>query len=433
MAENDLLVEATPTGVALVDHIVVAVSGAPGSDALVRSACQLADALGAAWEAIHIETPEAGREDAEGLAAAEALGLAARLGATIANIPAATVFDGIAAHLAHAPAAHLVIGASAAPARYALRSASLLDALAAGPAGLVLHVYPRAQGPAKSVGADRTRTLAIQVPLRFYAYAAGSVAATLLAAELLQLFISTRSLDLLFLFPVIAVAARLGLRPALLAVALSVVSYNYFLLAPAFSFDPTAPQNLVMTGVLIAVAAYTSGVTTRMRGRLLLSDRSARENASLAALAQKLTRDSDWETTAHTICEHVHALLGVQTIVYREVEGHLCVAGAISPGVGLGPIDHAALDWVWANGGEAGSGTAMLSTANWQFQALKTSLGVLAVLGLAREDGRDPIRADQRILLHTLVAQAALAHERLRLEDLHRERDGAAPESTSAD
>jgi two-component system sensor histidine kinase KdpD len=45
---------------------------------------------------------------------------------------------------------------------------------------------------------------------------------------------------------------------------------------------------------------------------------------------------------------------------------------------------------------------------------------MLAVLGLARDDGRDPVRPDRRSLMSTLVAQAALAHERLRLEDLMR-------------
>jgi two-component system sensor histidine kinase KdpD len=59
----------------------------------------------------------------------------------------------------------------------------------------------------------------------------------------------------------------------------------------------------------------------------------------------------------------------------------------------------------------------MLADANWQFQPLKTSLGTMAVLGLARDDGRDPVRADQAVLLSTLLAQAALAHERLLLED----------------
>ena len=269
----------------------------------------------------------------------------------------------------------------------------------------------------------------VKIPPRNYAYALTLVATTLLVAEVLQLFTGTRSLDLIFLFPVIAVATRLGLPPALLAAALSVLCYNYFLIVPAFSFDPRAPQNLVMSVVLVAVAAYTSIMTARMRGRLKLSDRSASENASVAALAQRLTRDADWDSTALTICEHVHGLLKVQTIMFREVAGKLAAAAAVPPPGPLGPVDQAALDWAWARGDETGAGTQVLASADWQFQPLKTSLGTLAVLGLARDDGRDPVRPDRRILLSTLVAQAALAHERLVLEDRMR---ASLPESTGA-
>jgi two-component system sensor histidine kinase KdpD len=46
---------------------------------------------------------------------------------------------------------------------------------------------------------------------------------------------------------------------------------------------------------------------------------------------------------------------------------------------------------------------------------------VLAVVGLARKDGGDPVSADRAVLLQTLLGQAALAHERLKLEDQVRE------------
>jgi K+-sensing histidine kinase KdpD len=396
------------------NHLIVAVSGSDRSEALVRSGRLLADAIGASWEAIHVETPDADRESPRGKCAAEALALAAKLGATIATLPAASALVGIQAHLDSAPAQHLVLGGAGR--RPGFWRQSFVEVLAARNDDLVLHVHADASpahGTSTRPGQSRPAT-----PLRSYAYAAALVAATLLASEVLQLFLGTRPLDLLFLFPVIAVAARFGLPPALLAVALSVVCYNYFLLLPAYSFNAAAPQNLVMTGVLIAVAVYTGVITTRMRGRLVLSDRSARENASVAALAQKLTRDADWSTTAVTICEHVNHLLKVQAIVYREVDGTLIVAGSAPAGVALGPVDQAALEWAWNQGEEAGSGTATMAAADWQFQPLKTSLGTLAVLGLASEDGRNPVRADQRMLFQTLLAQSALAHERLRLEDV---------------
>jgi len=405
--------------------IVVAVSGAADSAVLVEAGAALAESMCVPWEAIHVETPEASRDPAAALQVAEALALASKRGATIATVAAATAADGILEHLRTAAATHLVIGHGQRVGWRAWRQRSTLDALAARADGIMLHVLPRSAGTAEPIAGAGRRQSQPDSP-RNYSYAIALVVATLLVAEVLQLFTGPRSLDLVFLFPVIAVAARLGLRPALLAAALSVFCYNYFLLIPAFSFDIRAPQNLVMSAVLFVIAAYTSILTTRMRGRLFLSDRSARENASLAALAQRLTRDADWKATATTVCEHVHGLLGVQAMMFREVEGMLTPAAAVPPQQGIGPVDRAALDWSWAHGEEAGAGTTVVSAADWQFQPLKTSLGVLAVLALAREDGRDPIGPSQRILLSTIIAQAALAHERLRLEDLMRTADASS-------
>ena len=63
-----------------------------------------------------------------------------------------------------------------------------------------------------------------------------------------------------------------------------------------------------------------------------------------------------------------------------------------------------------------GSGSGTLAASEWLFQPLRAGERMLAVLGLARDDGGDPVRADQLPLLTSLIDQAALVLERLRLE-----------------
>lgn len=82
----------------------------------------------------------------------------------------------------------------------------------------------------------------------------------------------------------------------------------------------------------------------------------------------------------------------------------------------LSPLDLAAAEWAQARGETAGRGTATLTAADWQFHPLKTSLGVMAVLGISRASGADPLAPEQRVLFATLLGQSALAHERLQLE-----------------
>lgn len=377
---------------------------------LVEHAAALSECLGLPWEAVYVETPGSDRESDAGLQAAEVLRMAASRGGTVSTLAAATVADGLAEHFAGSSVRHLVMGAASHPQR---RKSNSTVARLAARCELVLHLYPIGRGE----DADDDPSLGFAWPAGGYLFATLATAGTLVVAAICGQFIPVRSLDLFFLFPVIAVAARHGWRPAFLAGLLSVFAYNYFILAPVFELDLRAPQNVVMSAVLLGVGAYTSNITGRLRSRLFLSDRSARQNAELAAFAQRLTRDADWDSTAGTVCEQVASQLDVRTAIFREVDGALVLVRAIPESPELDPIDQTALEWCWAKAEKAGAGTAALAAANWQFQPLATSLGILAVLGIAREDGRDPVRPEQELLLSTIIAQSALAHERLRLEE----------------
>jgi K+-sensing histidine kinase KdpD len=175
--------------------------------------------------------------------------------------------------------------------------------------------------------------------------------------------------------------------------------------------------NVVLFAALVAVAIYTSLMTETLRSRVALSDRSANENARIATFSQTLARVASWDETARVVCEEFAGVLNAEVAVFREQGGQLVQAEATSRVLSWGPIDQAALDWCWEHGEAAGRGTTSISSADWRVEPLRTSLGVLAVLAFARADGRDPIRADRGLLYATLVSQAALAHERLVLED----------------
>ncbi|TFI56416.1 DUF4118 domain-containing protein [Sphingomonas parva] len=386
-------------------RVVAVVSAGCSATEVLEEARRLADAFGVGWTALHIVTP-LGPSSAE---AAEALTFAGSLGAEVSSIPAGTEVDGIAASAGGA--SHIVIGA---PAHASVWRPRLSDQLRAAlpHASIVLvpcetEAAPRAASGSGTGEPHRTAYLA----------AIGAVAATIPLVLLLRSTIGPQGLALLFLLPVIPVAARYGVRASILSSLLSAAAYDIFVLKPAFSLTLAAPQDLLVLGTLLALGISTSVLTGRLRARAILSDRSAQENAALAALALSLTKASDWGSTAEALSRDVAALLDVEAAVLREVEGKLIVAGAFPQEPVLDPLDRAALDWAWSRGTEAGSGTATLAEANWQFHPLKTSLGILAVLGLARTDGQPPVHPHKKVLLATIIAQAALAHERLRLED----------------
>ncbi|WP_066795173.1 sensor histidine kinase [Sphingomonas soli] len=417
---DDLAAGALPGTYAGGERVLVAVSELPGSDAIVRAAKRLADALRAPWQAVYIETPRSqGFDENQKRRIADTLRLAASLGATIATLPAESVIEGLATHINGMRATQLVIGKSVRSWWFELRHGSVVSAMLRASDGLAVHVIP-ASGEA-APAATAPRRAAVWGNPAGYAVIAASVGMTTLLGKLLEPWIGAGGVDLIYLLPVIFVSGRYGLRPGLLAGIASALAYNFFFLLPLYTFTIADPQSVLTMFVLIAIAAFTANLADRLKTRATLGARSAQENAAVASFGQTLARVSDWDETSRIVCEEFSGLLGVQAILLNRRDGKLVPVASCPDAATLGPVNEAAAEWTWGRGEPAGAGTTTLNAADWQFHPLKTSIGVLAVIGLSREDGREPVTADRAVLLSTLLGQAALAHERLRLEDQLRE------------
>lgn len=398
------------------ERVLVAVNELPGADTLVRAAKRLADALRAPWQAIYIETPRAdGFDAAQKLRVADTLRLAATLGGSIATVPAPSVAEGLRIHLAGMRATQLVIGKSVRSWWFTLRHGSVVEAMLRASEGLAVHVIPTGDTTAARAG---PRLLHGWGRAPDYALIAALLAATTVIAKLGEPWIGLGGIDLLYLPAVIVASSRFGLRPGILTGLAAGLAYNFFFLPPLYTFSVAEPQSVLTMFVLIGIAAFTANLTGRLRARATLGDRSAHENAAIATFGQSLARTSDWAGTSRTVCEEMARLLDASVILLDGRGGELARAAA-SPedAAPLGPVDRAAADWAWSRGEAAGAGTGTLNSADWQFQPLKTALGTLALIGLSRSDGGDVVPANRAVLLTTLLGQAALAHERLTLED----------------
>ncbi|MCA1196527.1 sensor histidine kinase KdpD [Sphingomonas sp. R647] len=404
------------------ERVLVAISELAGSDALVRAAKRLADALRAPWQAVYIETPRAERfGEEERRRIANTLSLAASLGATIATVPAANVIEGLTTHVTGMRATQLVIGKSVRSWWFELRHGSVVNAMLRAGNGLAVHVIP-ATGETGSMRSAKAAGHDLWGDPGVYTVIATMIGATIGAGKLAEPWIGLGGVDLIFLLPVILASGRFGLRPGLATGLLAGLAYNFFFLPPIHTFTIADPQSLLTMFVLIGIAAFTANLAGKLKARATLGARGAQENAAIAAFGQALARASDWETTSTIICDEVSRLLDLNVILLNRRVDELSIVASCPAARGeLGPVNRAAADWAWDRAEASGVGTATLNAADWQFHPLKTALGVLAVIGIARPDGRDPVRADRAVLLQTLLGQAALAHERLKLEDEVRE------------
>ncbi|NIJ08526.1 two-component system sensor histidine kinase KdpD [Sphingomonas vulcanisoli] len=410
------------------DRIVVAVNELPGAEGLVRAAKRIADALHAPWTAVHVETPrtrQLGPEEHRRIATV--LNLATQLGAAVISVPAATVVEGLKTYVTEARATQLVVGKSPRSRLFELRHGSVVDRLVRDTPGVAVHVMPLEGATAPRPRRNRAR--GAWGTRSGYLWTTAMVAGVTSAGTGLSHILTLGNVALLYLLPVMAAASLFGLRTGLYAGLASSLAYNFFFLPPVHTLTVNNPENIVSIVVLLGVAIVTSQLTSRVRAQADLAATSARSNAALAGFLRQLTSLGDRTEVCRAICTEISLLFGLRAVILESEETGLVVQAASAADTRMETMELAAAQWVQDTGQAAGRGSGTLTASDWLFQPLKAGGRVLAVLGIAQDDGSDPIRSDQLPLLSGLLDQAALALERLRLEaemrdvDSVRERD----------
>lgn len=400
------------------ERVIVAVSELPGSTGLVRATKRLADALRAPWTAVHVETQRSLElTDADRQRLNEAMALAAQLGGATATIPASNVVSGLVNFAREARATQLVIGKSARSWFFEMRHGSVVDQLVRGMNDVAVHVLPAAERteniptpPRRKRGGNWGKPLDYLLTLLMV----GGVTAVGLG---LGAILNLTNVALLYLLPVMVAASLYSLRGGLFAGLLSSLAYNYFFLPPTGTLSISNPENVITIVVLLSVAFVTSKFSAHVRAQADLAASNARQNASLAGFSRQLTTTANDEELMQAICAELARLFDASACVLMPSADGPQLRAAQPPEDRLDHIERAAAQWVIDHGKPAGRGSDTLTASDWLFYPMQTARGVLGVAGLARDDGRDPLRPDQVPLLLSLIDQAALVLERMQLED----------------
>lgn len=225
------------------------------------------------------------------------------------------------------------------------------------------------------------------------------------------------AVEMIYLPAVLAAGIWWGFGPAVLAAVTSALSYNYFFTEPLYTFRIDSPVDIVDVTILFIVAVATSQLASAVRKQAQIAEAHAARNATIAGFARRLLSCSDEGEIAETACQEICAILDCNTVVLAGLPQPAKIAGVPS-GVSLTPTDIAAAVHTLQSGEIAGHGAASLSPAEWVFYPVRSAGSPLAAMGLSRDDGGNPVREDQRLLLESLLDQTALALTRARDVDL---------------
>jgi two-component system, OmpR family, sensor histidine kinase KdpD len=402
------------------ERIVVAVSELPGSKTLIRAAKRLADAQGAPWTAVYVETPRSlGFTSEQRQQVAENMQLAAQLGANVASVAGSNIVEALKAFLSDARATQLVVGKSARSKWFELRHGTVVDRLVRETPGVAVHVLPHEAFGERTEGGRKA------APSRGrWGSPTGYFVSVLLVAGFTALAIAVHAFGglanvaLVYLIPVLASASLYGMRTGVVTGIVSALAYNFFFLPPIYTFTIQDPENVLTVAVFIVVAIVTSQLASRVRVQANLAERSSGQNAALASFARMLASLSSRQELGQTLCGEVAGQFDVDAVLMLPNEGgKLELTSAVPPESLLGPIDTAAAEWGFEHKEAAGRGSNTLAASEWLFQPLLAGGEALGVLGVAKKDGSEPMRPDRLPFLMSFVDQAALALERVTLTE----------------
>ncbi len=396
------------------ERLLVAVSARPGAAQAIRYARRLADRLRAPWTAIHVETGGAISETQRDRVA-QVLRLAERMGGTAATIPATSEVEGVLQFARAGNITHIVAMAARGAGWSEVLRPSLAQQLIRRAGEISVHVAPYRHNVQEL--SDAGLPWRLRLDARGFAGSFVISALGLGAALLLRQSLAVSNVALVLLVAVLASSVTYGLWPSLLACLTLALAYNFLFLPPLYNFTIGSPENVVTLLVFTLVAVIASNLTARVRMQAIV----ARERAAVAQdlyrfsrkLAAVFTLDDLLWATAYQVAH----MLKLHVVLLLPQGEHLEVRAGYPPEDTLDERDLAAARWAFERGSAAGRGADTLPGARRLFLPLRTGRGTVAIIGLDSVRDGPLLTPDQRRLLESLSDQAALAIERIRLEE----------------
>jgi two-component system, OmpR family, sensor histidine kinase KdpD len=272
------------------ERVVVAITGAPGGEQLVRRAARVAGRLHGGLIGVHVVSSD-GLQRPAGPALTSQRELLEQLGGSYREIVGDRVAPSLVDFARAEKATQVVIGASQRSWWQALWHGSVVNAIVRHADGFDVHVIAQAEDEedGRDVTGARVCRRRWTPPPRRRIVAVGLVVvglpalAALLATARGQLTLATDLL--LFLAVTVAIAALGGVAIGLVGAVVASLLANWYFVEPFYTFTIADPENVVALAIFVAAAIGASVLVNRVAKR-------SREATQARAEAEVLARTS---------------------------------------------------------------------------------------------------------------------------------------------
>jgi two-component system sensor histidine kinase KdpD len=398
---------------ATAERVLVCVGPSPDSARVIRAARGIAAGLRAPWIAASVEAtarPPLGDDDRERLESH--LRLAESLGAEVVRLAGVRVPEAILEFARRRNVTRIALGKPRHPRWRDRLQGSLVDEVIRGSGDIQVNVLAGGEPEAPRHASARPAA-----PAADYLRAAAVIAVATVVAALARALLHVPDVEMLYLLGVMIAALTSGRRPALVAAALAVVSYDFFFVPPRFRLDVSDARYLLTFAMMFGISVVIGTLTLRLREQREGAVGRERRTSALYAFSRELGTALDAEGVAAVCVKAVAEAFDAQAVFLRRRGREELAALAAWPREAiLSPAEGAVAQWAADHGQLAGRGTETLPGEPVLCAPMRAWGEVLAVLALRPLAGR-ALGAEQRTFLEALGRQAALALDRVRLAE----------------
>ncbi len=403
------------------EHILACLSPSLSNARIIKSAAQMANALGGSFTALYVKTPTADKMSRENRERLESnIRLAEELGAEITTVYGEDIPEQIVEFVRVSKVTKVVLGHSNAMGRSLFGKQSLADRLVRFAPELDIHIIPDSKRSSKynlnwlysgitfPTVKDVALTLGILIlstMLGFVFYVLEFSGANIIPAYMLGVLITawvTKNYICCAIF-------SLG----------SVIIFDWLFIMPMFSLIPLELENITTFIIMLIVSLIMGTIANRLAVNARLSANAAYRTSIVLETTQMLSQFDDEDSVINTMAEQAVKLLGRSVIVYKVSKDTLedgklfDVKSEGESGSLMTQQEKKVAKWVALNRRRAGAGTSRMSDAQGLYYSLKTNAEVFCVVGV--QVGTKKLEPFENGVLVSVLGECALAIEKIRI------------------
>jgi two-component system, OmpR family, sensor histidine kinase KdpD len=300
------------------ERVIVALTGAPGNDQIIRRAARIAGRLRGELVGVHVTAADGRSEPGTVLAAHRRL--LAELGGSFRETVGDDVAQALVAVARTERATQLVVGSSRRSRFQELTGGSVVNRLLRLSRDLDVHVISTAAEGAAALPALHRRSTPLPRRRRAAAWVVLAVGLPLIALALLQYRddLGLTTMLLITLGFVVGVSALGGLAPGLVAAVAGAGLVNYHVVPPTGTLTVASAENAFALVLFIAVGATVATLVDRVARR---SHDALRARAEAAALARAAATQAGEADPLPNLVEQVRVTFGLDSIAVLRRNG----------------------------------------------------------------------------------------------------------------